>query len=155
MPCNYGFEQPLRRVSWAHVGRCRSSHVCFITIPKRVQNLASQRYVADRMTLTGSSIFHHLHLPHQFVSHMTFVPQMPRLQHPLLYSEHAHIPKDQREQLACCCLGGCKGPLEGRKPVDGQILSVIKAAAAAPGREGLGMLAQLHLLNIWEQRARG
>jgi hypothetical protein len=86
---------------------------------------------------------------------MTFVPQMPRLQHPLLYSEHAHIPKDQREQLACCCLGGCKGPLEGRKPVDGQILSVIKAAAAAPGREGLGMLAQLHLLNIWEQRARG
>jgi len=47
---------------------------------------------------------------------MTFVPQMPRFQHPLLYSEHAHIPKDQREQLACCCLGGCKRPLEGRKP---------------------------------------
>lgn len=40
--------------------------------------------------------------------------------------------------------------------VDEQILSVIKAAAVAPEREGLGMLAQLHhLMEIWEQRARG
>ena len=40
--------------------------------------------------------------------------------------------------------------------VDEQTLNVIKAAAAAPEREGLGMLAQLqHLMEIWEQRARG
>mmetsp|Transcript_12313 Transcript_12313/g.32473 ORF Transcript_12313/g.32473 Transcript_12313/m.32473 type:complete len:88 (-) Transcript_12313:2044-2307(-) len=39
---------------------------------------------------------------------------MKQYPHPLLYAEHAHV--QQREELARCCFGGCKGKLEGRKP---------------------------------------
>lgn len=57
-----------------------------------------------------------------------------------------HQPEEIRDMGARNCV----------QLVDEQILSVIKAGAAAPEREGLGMLAQLHLLmEIWEQRARG
>jgi len=48
---------------------------------------------------------------------------------------------------------GAESPVQA---VDGQILGVIKAVAAASESEGLGMLAQLHhLFEVWEQRARG
>eukprot|EP00983_Pelagomonas_calceolata_P131757 1161807-Pelagomonas_calceolata.AAC.6 len=41
--------------------------------------------------------------------------QMKNFQHPLLYAEHAYVPEEQRQQLACCCLCGCNRLQQGVK----------------------------------------
>ncbi|KAF5834311.1 hypothetical protein DUNSADRAFT_9054, partial [Dunaliella salina] len=38
--------------------------------------------------------------------------------HPLLTSEYANVPAEQRVKLGCCCLNGCNKKLDGRRPSD-------------------------------------